>query len=321
MHNIWTSRQRMVIKHLAICRNVGLVLGNTGYVIGILEYAVTDVVWLRIWAMVCAMMIVGYQLLMPKIQMLTVFWCSFYTVVNLGQLYLLFVKEGLPPLGWEEKDLHTLFSKHITYAEFQELTALGEWMWLVDGAKLTEQGHGGEDRHLYFLMLGDCEVSVDGRQVAELGPGDVVGEVGALLDESEEKVSASAPIESPAKAPSGSSATVTARGSVRCFAVPVREVHRLLSEKPDMQAPVKSLFSDALVSKVVAMRERASTQNYRAVLEVACMVDTLEGVADRVTGYRARHGVSDDVHRRLLEEVPQCRHRPFRDGGTLRLKA
>merc|ERR1711924_132933 len=87
--------------------------------------------------------------------------------------------------------------------------------------------------------------------------------------------------------------------------------------------PLKSLFADALVSKVVAMHQRASLRNYRAVLEVACMVDNLEGVANEVAGYRVRHGVSTDVHERLLEEVPQCRHRPFREpvlGGALKAR-
>merc|ERR1712023_373248 len=80
-----------------------------------------------------------------------------------------------------------------------------------------------------------------------------------------------------------------------------------------MKAPLRSLFTYSLISKVVAMHDRVAERNYRAVLEVACMVDNLKGVAAEVANYRALHGVSDEMHQRLLEEVPQCRHRPFRD--------
>merc|ERR1719235_1282867 len=143
-------------------------------------------------------------------------------------------------------------SHHLAEADFQKLAAVGEWAWLVDGARLTEQGCVGEDRHLHFLMHGTCEVAIGDKPIVELGPGDIAGEVGVLLDEM-----ANADRMDPEHTPSGSSATVIAKGSVRCFSVPVHEVQRPLSEDPRIHAPLKSLFADALVSKVLAMHIQA----------------------------------------------------------------
>lgn len=271
-------------------------MANTGYFIGVLEYGVTDVVSLRIWAIVGVSLVLGYQLSLPKLQMLTVNWCILYVSVNIYQLVQL-KPEAIPELGWEEAGLHALFERYITEREFHALMELGEWIWLVDGARLTEQGCGEDERRLYFLTLGHCSVIVDDRSVAQLGPGSIVGEVGVLCDSDRNL---------------GSSATVVAEGSVRCFAAPVAEVRELLVRQPNMRAPLESIFANALFQKALAMDEHTKIRNYKAVLEVACGLDSVDGVGEATANFRSRHGVSDELHDRLLDEVPQCADGPFR---------
>jgi Cyclic nucleotide-binding domain len=59
------------------------------------------------------------------------------------------------------------------------LDAAPQWLRLRTGATLVSQGDPGHE--LYLLLDGLLAVEIDGRTVAELGPGAVVGEV-ALLD-------------------------------------------------------------------------------------------------------------------------------------------
>ncbi len=50
---------------------------------------------------------------------------------------------------------------------------------VAEGTALTTQGESGDA--FYYLVEGEAEVSRDGTVIADLGPGDVVGEM-ALLD-------------------------------------------------------------------------------------------------------------------------------------------
>jgi CRP/FNR family transcriptional regulator, cyclic AMP receptor protein len=50
-----------------------------------------------------------------------------------------------------------------------------------EGRHLVEEGDYAYD--LFIIQDGNAEVQHDGRQVAELGPGDVFGEMGVLKDE------------------------------------------------------------------------------------------------------------------------------------------
>lgn len=79
--------------------------GHAGYIIGLLErgtqrwplalgprqllrrYGVTDIWWLRIWAVCGCSMVVLFQVLQPRCQWLSAGWCFVYVVVNLFQLH------------------------------------------------------------------------------------------------------------------------------------------------------------------------------------------------------------------------------------------
>lgn len=281
------------MKRQRLMSRIGLVLGHGGYILGLLEYGVTDIIWLRIFAIGGCGMVVGYQLLQPRVQWISATWCFIYVAVNVFQLA---TSMGSPaaPLSWEEARLHGCFSRHVTVGQFSKLLALGEWLWLVDGAILAEEGQTSRGSCLFFITEGSCDVSVGGRTVAQIGPGSVVGEASLLFAER------------------AVSATVTSLDSVRCFAVPVAKVQELLEAEPELRVPLERIFMDTLAAKVVAMNEQVRARSYQAVLEVACTLDGRDGMAAGVAEYRSRHAVPDELHARLMEELPQCAHKPFR---------
>jgi len=282
------------MKRHRLMSRISLVLGHGGYVLGLLEYGVTDIVWLRIFAIGGCGMVVGYQLLQPRVQWMTASWCFVYVAVNIHQL-VAFMGSSPAPLSWEESALHKRFSSHLTVAQFSVLMTLGEWLWLVDGALLAGTEHHGCDECLFFIADGVCDVFAGGRQVAQLGPGSVVGEVAVLCDDA-----------CPSRV-----TTVTALGSVRCFAAPVTKVQELLDARPDMRAPLERLFVDALSSKVLALRRQIQLHKHRATLSTACDVAGHSAHPAGVAAVRGWYGMSENVHVRLMEEVSQCGHKPF----------
>ena len=79
------------------------------------------------------------------------------------------------------------------------------------GHRITLEGFRGSD--FYLLARGAAEVSVDGRPVADLGPGDFFGELAVLGDGTR-------------------TATVSAETPMRCLVLPNDGLHQLLVSHP-----------------------------------------------------------------------------------------
>lgn len=296
-------RQQVVMRRQQFWRRVSLGLGHTGYIVGLLEYGVTDIILLRLYAMTGASLIVLSQLVQPKIQWVTAFWNFAYSSVNLYQLLVL--REGPEPqLSWEEASLQERFQHRIDVRGFHAMAEQGQWLWLVDGAALQEPGPAGwrfRDQLLYFITVGECNMSVGEHVVAVLGPGSIVGETGVLSEDAGGGSTAF-----------GADVTVTASGSVRCFAVPVEKVRQLQELQPSLRGALQGIFADSLADKLrQQLNAGIKERNYRAVLEVFCTADGQAPLApDMLESYRQRHGVDEAMHIALVELVPQCSHRP-----------
>jgi CRP-like cAMP-binding protein len=101
--------------------------------------------------------------------------------------------------------------------ELAELGTLADEIEVADGRALTREGESG---HEFFVVLdGHVSVEIDGRRVAELGPGDFLGEI-ALID--------------------GKSRTATTRavGATKLLVVGHREFHQLMADFPTVQTAV-----------------------------------------------------------------------------------
>mmetsp|Transcript_54503 Transcript_54503/g.100840 ORF Transcript_54503/g.100840 Transcript_54503/m.100840 type:complete len:323 (-) Transcript_54503:94-1062(-) len=285
------ARQRLVLKHQDRFQKLGFALGNGGYFVGGMEYAFTDIFYLRVFAACGAGMVVCYQLCQPRVQWLTAGWNMVYAFLNWYQLSLI-RKERWPSveLTAEAKDFQRLYDAHLSsIAHLDALLQLGDFVWLVDGAVLTEQGLPADQSQIYFITSGSCDVLVDDEVVKSLGPGDVVGEMALLAGCPE------------------SSATVVAAGSVRCYAVPAQHLKTALESDIQLKAAIEGLFLEGLATKVAALNEQVRIFNYQAVLEMSCSVhEYVEGLLSSVSDYRGRHNIPDSVHNQLMQEIPQC---------------
>ncbi|MBN1962213.1 MAG: cyclic nucleotide-binding domain-containing protein [Deltaproteobacteria bacterium] len=104
------------------------------------------------------------------------------------------------------------------------------------GTKIINQGTPGQG--LYVIATGEVEVSVakddgDSVVVANLGPGEVVGEIALLHDQP-------------------TTATVTARGNVGALFLPRDEFQQVVSANPEVREYLSSLSNDRLAASRAA---------------------------------------------------------------------
>ncbi|CAE7558331.1 CYP102A5 [Symbiodinium natans] len=274
------------------------------------RYGVTDIWWLRVWAISGCGMVVLFQLLQPQCQWLSAGWCFVYVMVNIFQM----MGEGEkpdPPLTDDERKLYEQLESRISAREFADLAYYGKWMVFRAGDLLCERGceatqHDSaghkekSEKCLYIIAEGCCEVSAAGRLITLLKPGNVVGEVGFLLDTLQ-------PMSTRSSDGCVLPMQVSVREDVRCLALPVAEVQTLLKRRPDLHKPIIKLLSSTLLAKEGCVLGQAlEDRRYKAVLEVACPMADQPGVAEGVAAYRRRNSISSDDHKRLLADVPRC---------------
>ncbi len=116
----------------------------------------------------------------------------------------------------------------LPFATLRVLASQLEAVEVADGTAVVRQGDPGE--WFYLVERGALRVTVDGRPVQELGPGDVFGEIALLLNVPR-------------------TATVTASGSVRL---------RALSREAFLGAVTSHAMSSEAVERLIASRASMS---------------------------------------------------------------
>lgn len=108
-------------------------------------------------------------------------------------------------------------------AELRHLASIADEIDLREGTVLTREGRTG---HEFFVLIdGTVRVSKGGRKLADLGPGDWVGEIALLT-----------------KAPR--TATVTATSSVRTLVVVDRAFHKVVADMPSIAMKVLTCLAE-----------------------------------------------------------------------------
>ena len=68
----------------------------------------------------------------------------------------------------------------LSKGERREVARLADELDIAEGTRLTKEG--ALSWEFFAIASGTADVVIDGRKVAELGPGDVIGEMGVLAD-------------------------------------------------------------------------------------------------------------------------------------------
>jgi CRP/FNR family cyclic AMP-dependent transcriptional regulator len=110
-------------------------------------------------------------------------------------------------------------------SELQMLGQLAEEVDLPAEKVLMREGESGSE--MFVIAEGHVRVDHDGKKLAELGPGDWLGEM-AILSEGTR------------------TATATTTEPTRAFVVPHREFHSLMDQMPSVRTSVLECVADRL---------------------------------------------------------------------------
>ena len=112
-----------------------------------------------------------------------------------------------------------------TKAELRRLASIADEIDLREGTVLTREGRTG--REFFVLIEGTARVDKGSRKVADLGPGDWLGEIALLT-----------------KAPR--TATVTATSPIRSLVITERDFRQTVAEVPSIAMKVLTCVAERL---------------------------------------------------------------------------
>ncbi len=158
-----------------------------------------------------------------------VFWWSLLAVVIIVRMVALRGRGFGGHLNAEEQLFHDKVVPGLSVGQARQLLAAGRWRDVVAGTTLTR---GGEPvSELCFITRGQVDILVDGKRVAECGPGALVGEVGISTGES-------------------ATATAICATPVRYLAFEARRLYRLLDNHVQLQDAIELAVEKSLREKL-----------------------------------------------------------------------
>lgn len=202
---------------------------HAGNLLYLAAYSVRDIMWLRILTVVATLCLMPYYCIREAPLYAPILWCSLFTMVNLVQIAVLFLERRPVFLGEEELRLYRTVFSALSPREFTKLLESAQWSRAQPGDELLIQ-----DKPTPALMLvatGSAAVEIDGRRVAEIVPGQFIGEMGFLTRQ-------------PA------SARVTAVEPIEYLAWQTKQLHTKLESSPHLHLKFQSILGGDLADKL-----------------------------------------------------------------------
>jgi len=207
--------------------NNWLHLGNILY---LLSYSVRDILWLRILTVVAILCMLPYYYCCNATPMYwPMGWNALFASVNLAQIAWLILERRPVFLGEDELRLYNQVFRSLTPREFMKLVSTAEYKTAVVNQPLLRQGEPVAE--LAVISKGLGRVQVDGRHVAEVSPGQFVGEMGFLTQQN-------------------ASANVIASLPVEYLAWPAGKLRSLFAANPQLHVKMQGILGIDLVEKL-----------------------------------------------------------------------
>ena len=201
-------------------------IANVLYVV---SYLVTDILWLRALAVLGGLSSLTWTLTTPTPNLTFIGWTLVYNTINVVQIARLWYERRPLRLDEGEQALYASTFRTLTPREFRRLLTVGRWHDAPPAEVLIEQGtHPGR---VLVLASGRAAVTVGGRDVATLGPGQFAGEMSFLTG-----------------APT--TAAVHVVEPVRFVSWPTTELERFLVKHPSLRAALQLVIGRDLAAKL-----------------------------------------------------------------------
>jgi CRP-like cAMP-binding protein len=217
--------------------STGGLVGHTSYLLLVISMLMRTMFWLRIFVIASALVAITYDAVWLK-DPIGVFWETTLLIVSLVQNTLLWRENRVARFSPEERFFLDTRLRGMAEGEARRLIDAGAWADLSDGEVLTVEGQ--PPTHLSFVASGRIGIHVDGRRVAECGPGAFVGEM-SLVDEGT------------------ASATARVEDAARIWRIPVARLESLRQSRPEQTAALDASIARDIRGKLVALNRKAGT--------------------------------------------------------------
>ena len=157
------------------------------------------------------------------------FWWPLLVVVALVRMTMASSSRLGGPLTGEERLFHQSAVPTLSAGQVRRLLDIGRWREVIAGTLLTRAGELVNE--LCFITRGQVDIVVDGKKVAECGPGTLVGEIGMSTGD-------------PA------TATAVCATPVRYLSFEAQRLYRLLDSHVDLQDAIELAVERSLGDKL-----------------------------------------------------------------------
>src|SRR5580698_1223098 len=150
-------------------------------VLFLVAYMVRDILWLRILTVIATLCLIPYYFTRPEPMMVPIYWSLVFAVLNVYWIVRLFLERAPMKLSADEQRLCELVFRTMSPREMITLLKLATWENAEAGECFVER-----DRPLDRLMViysGKACAEVGGRRVTELNPGQFIGSIDYVTQE------------------------------------------------------------------------------------------------------------------------------------------
>ena len=139
----------------------------------LVAYSVSDVLWLRLFAVAASLISLPYFVLQSTPQWPPIAWSVVFAAINSFQSWRLYLERRPVKLTPDEEEVRRLAFAQLPPRKVLQLVSLGAWTSAAPGERLIE--HGTTVGTVALIVGGKVHISKDGRVISELGAGDIVG--------------------------------------------------------------------------------------------------------------------------------------------------
>ncbi len=207
------------------------VIIHVANILYLLSYSVKDMLWLRCLTVVAALCLLPYYYFQPVPLTAAIIWNLLFSGINLLQIVLLLRERRPVELTEDQHFLYQLVFHRISAREFLKLLEFARWEDAAIGQFLVRKGEKMD--RMMVIHSGIASIRSGERTVAELGPGQFVGEMSFITGDP-------------------TSADVVAQKTLRYVSWPKDSLRCLLEERPQLKVALQDAIGADLVCKLKA---------------------------------------------------------------------
>ena len=147
----------------------------------LIAYMVRDILWLRILTVIATFCLIPYYFTRPEPMMVPIYWSLVFAALNVYWIVRLLLERAPMKLNADEQRLCELVFRTMSPREMITLLKLATWEHAEIGECFVER-HKPSDR-LMVIYSGRACAEVDGLRVTELEPGQFIGSIDYVTQE------------------------------------------------------------------------------------------------------------------------------------------